>query len=107
MCITYQEIQKDTRIVRKENLHRAGGERENRSLSMRRQEKNGGHPGIIRNITFDHISMTAESSLFIAGEEDAVIEDVIVENLNLTLKQQGTQKPEFLIAAFPERRLSA
>ena len=55
--------------------------------------KNGGHPGIIRNITFDHISMTAESSLFIAGEEDAVIEDVIVENLNLTLKQQGTQKP--------------
>ena len=37
--------------------------------------------------------MAAESSLFIAGEEDAVIEDVIVENLNLTLKQQGTQKP--------------
>lgn len=45
--------------------------------------------------------MTAESSLFIAGEEDAVIEDVIVENLNLTLKQQGTQNQEFLMSSLP------
>ena len=55
--------------------------------------KQGGHPGVIRNITFDHISMTAESSLFIAGEKDSVIEDVTVEHLDLTLRQQGSHKP--------------
>lgn len=55
--------------------------------------KQGGHPGVIRKITFDHISMTAESSLFIAGEEDSVIEDVTVEHLDLTLRQQGSHKP--------------
>lgn len=55
--------------------------------------RKGDHPGYIRNITFDHIYMTCESSLFIAGEEDSVIENVSVENLNLTMRQQGTQKP--------------
>ena len=95
MCIMYQAIQKDTQIVHRESLHRAGGGKGEPIFINATPRKNGGHPGIIRNITFDHISMTAESSLFIAGEEDAVIEDVIVENLNLTLKQQGTQTRSF------------
>ena len=54
--------------------------------------RKGEHPGYIRNITFDHIYMTVESSLFIGGEEESVIENVSIENLELTMKSQGTQK---------------
>lgn len=55
--------------------------------------KAGDIPGIIRNITFDHIYMTAESSIFIAGEENSIIENISIENIDLTMKMQGTQKP--------------
>ncbi|NMN00949.1 glycoside hydrolase [Bifidobacterium sp. DSM 109958] len=48
-------------------------------------------PGVIRNVTFDHIAMTCESCVFIAGEEDAVIENVRVSDLDLTMRAQGTQ----------------
>ena len=61
------EILEGMRIVRSGSLHRAGGEKES-SISSATPRKQGGHPGVIRNITFDNISMTAESSLFIAGE---------------------------------------
>jgi hypothetical protein len=54
--------------------------------------RKGEHPGVIRNITFDHIFMTVESSLFIGGEQESVIENVSIENLDLTMKSQGTQK---------------
>lgn len=100
MCIMYQAIQKIRRLSTERVCTALVGERRT-DLYQCDAKKNGGHPGIIRNITFDHISMTAESSLFIAGEEDAVIEDVIVENLNLTLKQQGTQNQEFLMSSLP------
>ena len=51
-------------------------------------------PGIIRNITFDHMDMTSESCVFIAGEKDALIEDVSIDALRLTQRAQGTQQPE-------------
>ncbi|MDO4850157.1 MAG: glycosyl hydrolase family 28 protein [Coriobacteriia bacterium] len=50
-------------------------------------------PGIIRNVTFDHMDMTSESCVFIAGEKDALIEDVSIEGLRLTQRAQGTQQP--------------
>ena len=55
--------------------------------------RNGEHhnPGKIRNITFDHIYMKAESSIFVAGEKDAVIEHVQLTDLNITMCHQGTQ----------------
>ena len=55
--------------------------------------RNGEHhnPGKIRNITFDHIYMKAESSIFAAGEKDAVIENVQLTDLNITMCHQGTQ----------------
>lgn len=49
------------------------------------------HPGTIRNVTFDHIAMTSESCVFIAGEADAPIENVRISDLDLTLRAQGTQ----------------
>ena len=49
-------------------------------------------PGIIRNISFDSIQMTTESCIFIAGEANAVIEDVRVSNLFLIQQKQGTQQ---------------
>ncbi|PJM75096.1 glycoside hydrolase family 28 protein [Bifidobacterium simiarum] len=50
-------------------------------------------PGVIRDVTFDHIWMTCESGVFIAGEENAVIENVDISDLHLTQRVQGTQKP--------------
>lgn len=54
--------------------------------------RKGEHPGLIRNISFDHIYMMVESSLFIAGEESCPIEDVSIDHMKLTMKKQGTQK---------------
>ncbi len=49
-------------------------------------------PGTIRNITFDHIYMDAESSAFIGGDEGARISDVRIEDFKFTYKSQGTQQ---------------
>lgn len=48
-------------------------------------------PGKIQNITFDHIYMKCESSIFIAGEEDSRIKNISIQNVNLTMEKQGTQ----------------
>ena len=50
-------------------------------------------PGHIRNISFDNIYMTCESSVFIAGEEDAPIENVIIRDLHLAMRKQGLHEP--------------
>jgi len=51
-------------------------------------------PGIIRNISFDSIQMTTESCVFIAGEDNAIIEDVRISNLFMTQQKQGTQEAD-------------
>lgn len=56
--------------------------------------RKGEHPGYIRNISFDHIYMTVESALFIAGEPECEIENVTIENMDLTMRSQGTQKAD-------------
>ncbi len=50
------------------------------------------YPGKIRNITFDHIYMKTESSIFVAGEEDARIENIELTDLHITMCSQGTQE---------------
>ena len=50
------------------------------------------NPGKIRDITFDHIYMKAESSIFIAGEEDARVENIALSDLHITMCSQGTQE---------------
>lgn len=49
------------------------------------------YPGKIRNITFDHIYMKAESSIFIAGEQDARVENITLSDMHITMCSQGTQ----------------
>lgn len=55
------------------------------------RDENHKKPGKIRNITFDHIYMKAESSIFIAGEEDARIEHIDLSDLKICMCKQGTQ----------------
>lgn len=47
--------------------------------------------GTIRNITFDHIYMKAESSIFLAGEETARLSDIRLSEIEITMCSQGTQ----------------
>ena len=48
-------------------------------------------PGTIRRLSFSHISLDCESSLFLAGEESSVIEDVRLDEIHLRFVRQGTQ----------------
>ena len=48
-------------------------------------------PGVIRRLSFDHITLKAESCVFFAGEDHCPISDIRVEDLDLTLCRQGTQ----------------
>ena len=48
-------------------------------------------PGVIRNVSFDHITMKAESCLFFAGESYAPLYNIRAEAVDLTLCRQGTQ----------------
>jgi polygalacturonase len=49
------------------------------------------NPGKIRNVSFDHVYLTAESSVFISGEENSAIQNVEIQDMHLTLVRQGTQ----------------
>ncbi len=49
------------------------------------------YPGKIRNISFDHIYMTAESSIYIVGEPDVRIENIDIKEFRVTMRSQGTQ----------------
>lgn len=49
-------------------------------------------PGKIKNITFDHMYLKSESCIFVAGEEDARIENVWMDHIQLTMEKQGTQE---------------
>ena len=60
-------------------------------------------PGKIRNISFDHIYLKSESCIFIAGEEDATIENVWIDDVMLTMEKQGTQ-PSDLFDEQPSER---
>lgn len=53
------------------------------------------YPGKIRNITADHICMKAESSIFLAGEPEARIENITLSELDITMCRQGTQEPGY------------
>lgn len=62
-------------------------------------------PGKIRNITFDHIYMKAESSIFVAGEMDARVENVSLTDLQIVMCSQGTQKSGFFDEQPSERNV--
>ena len=63
------------------------------------------YPGKIRNITFDHIYMKAESSIFVAGEADARVENIELSDLHITMCSQGTQKSGYFDEQPSERNV--
>lgn len=60
-------------------------------ISATRRPGKENFPGVIRNISFDHLTLTAESGLFLGGEADCPIKNVRISDLDLTLAKQGTQ----------------
>lgn len=50
-------------------------------------------PGMVKNIFIDHIRFTSESAIFIAGEEESLIESVRITDADITWKKQGSQTP--------------
>ena len=48
-------------------------------------------PGKIRHLSFSHVDLDCESSLFLAGEAESVIEDVRLSEIHLRFVRQGTQ----------------
>ncbi len=59
------------------------------SATYRTQENR--FPGVIRNLKFDNINLTSESGIFIAAEENCPIENVSINELDLTMAKQGSQ----------------
>jgi len=48
-------------------------------------------PGAIRGLSFSHIHLDCESSLFLGGEKESVIRDVRLREIHLRFVRQGTQ----------------
>lgn len=59
--------------------------------ATRRKGRPESYPGKIRNVSFDHIYLKCESCIFLAGEEDCMIENVRLSDIDITLEKQGTQ----------------
>ena len=60
-------------------------------ISATYRNENKTFPGTIKNIVVDSMNMKAESSIFVGGEENTVIEDISLTNMNIVLCKQGTQ----------------
>ncbi len=60
-------------------------------VSATRRAGRDNFPGVIRNVSFDSLTLTAESCVFFAGEEYAPLRDIRLSGLDLTLRRQGTQ----------------
>ena len=77
-------------------IHGGWGNGEPIFINTTYRNENRNYTGKIRNITFDHIYMKAESSVFLAGEEDARIENITISDLEITMCSQGTRESGFL-----------
>ncbi len=64
-------------------------------ISATRRKNESTVPGKIKNIYLDHIRITAESSIFIAGEEYSPIENIQIQNAVIYWRKQGVHMPRF------------
>lgn len=64
-------------------------------ISATNRKGKQGCAGIIRNVHFDHIQMTAESCIFMRGEENSPISRIKLQNIEIQMKKQGTQPVGF------------
>ena len=56
-----------------------------------RRGKEGAFPGTMRNLFFSDIRLDCESSLFLGGEKNCMIEHVFMRDIHLRFIRQGTQ----------------
>lgn len=56
-----------------------------------RKGKEDSFPGCMRNLFFSDIRLDCESSLFLGGEKNCMIENVFMRDIHLRLIRQGTQ----------------
>ncbi len=56
-----------------------------------RKGKEDAFPGVIRNVTVDHVNLACESCIFLGGEKESPIENVRMSDIDLTFRKQGTQ----------------
>lgn len=91
--------------IRKEGPSMWWGNGEPIFINATYRNKEHKYPGKIKNISFDHIYIKAESSIFIAGEEDAIVENISVSNIEITMCHQGTQKSGYFDEQPSERNV--
>lgn len=56
--------------------------------------ESGGVPGMIRKVSFDHLTMDSQSCIFLSGEENAVLEDISIKDCTFRMHPQTTGKPD-------------
>lgn len=60
-------------------------------VSATPRTNSSGPAGIIRDVCFDHLYLTSESSVFLAGEPESMLKNIRISDLHITLARQGTQ----------------
>lgn len=58
-------------------------------ISNTHRRNESGNTGVIRNVSFKDIDMDCEAGVFIRGDEGCAIENIRLENINLTMKKLG------------------
>lgn len=53
------------------------------------RRREGGFPGSIRNIRFDHILAEGENAVYIEGSEESPVKGIALRNLKLTIREQS------------------
>lgn len=76
-------------------------------LSATFRKGSSGPIGKIRNVYFDHIRMDAESSIFLRGEKESNIQNVYFQDVEITMKKQGTQEAGYFDEQPSERGVYA
>lgn len=63
-------------------------------LSATKRKDSSQTPGRISRIFLDHVCLTAESCMFLGGEEDAPVEQIRMRDMDICWKQQSLHQPD-------------
>ena len=63
-------------------------------ISATRRKDGERVPGKIKELFFDHINLTAESAIFIAGESESVIKSIELNEVDICWKRQSKHDPK-------------
>lgn len=54
-------------------------------------KESGKRTGVIREVSFENISLKAESCIFLGADEDCPVEQIRLKNIHISMEKQGTQ----------------